>query len=91
MGFIVEDRKDLDFLPEGYGLNTYTRYRNNKDVSLNSYGEQFIQLCIASKLRVTNGRTRGDLQGLIFGFRKHFPIKRDTVPFSANFYEVFRP
>ena len=61
--FIVEDRKDLDFLSEGYELDTFTTHRNNEDVSLNSYGEQLIQLCIASKLRVLNGRTRGDLQG----------------------------
>ena len=58
--FIVEDRKDLNFLPE---VDTFTTHRNNKDVSLNSYGEQSIQLCIASKLGVLNGSTRGDLQG----------------------------
>ena len=61
--FIVEDRKDLDFLPEVYELDTFTTHRNNEDVFLNSYGEQLIQHCIASKLRVLNGRTRGDLQG----------------------------
>ena len=59
---MFEDRKDLDFLTEGYELDTFTTHRNNEDVSLNSYGEQLIQLCIASKLRVRNGRT-GDLQG----------------------------
>ena len=40
--FIVEDGKDLDFLPEGYELSTFTTHRNNEDVSLNSYGEQWI-------------------------------------------------
>ena len=63
MNFIADDRKDLYFLPEGYELDTFTTHRNNEDVSLNSYGEQLIQLCIPSKLRVLNGRTRGDLQG----------------------------
>ena len=69
--FIVEDRKDLDFLPEGYELDTFTTHRNNEDVSLNSYGEQLIQLCVASKLRVLNGRTREDLQGhfIYLGYR----------------------
>ena len=38
-------------------------HRNNEDISLNNYAEQLIQLCIASKLRVLNGRTRGNLQG----------------------------
>ena len=53
----------MDFLPEGYELDTFTTHRNNEEVSLNSYGEQLIQLSIASKLRVLNGRKRGDLQG----------------------------
>ena len=60
---IDKDRKDLNFLPEGYELNTFMTYRNNEGVSLNSYGEQLIQLCIASKLRVLNGRTRQYFQG----------------------------
>ena len=63
MDFIVEDRKDLDFLQERYELNTFSTHRNNKDASLNSCGEQLIQLCIVSKLRILNGRTRGDLEG----------------------------
>ena len=47
--FTADDRKDLDFLPEVYELDTFMKHRNNKDVSLNSYGEQLVQLCIASK------------------------------------------
>ena len=48
----VQDRKDLDFLPEGYELDTFTTHRSNENISINSYGEQMVQLCIASKLRV---------------------------------------
>ena len=44
-------------------MDTFTTHRYNEDVSLNSYGEQLIQLCIALKLKVLNGRTRVDLQG----------------------------
>ena len=54
--FIVENRKDLDLLLEGYELDTFTTHRNNEDVSLNNNGEQLIQLCIASKLRVLTKR-----------------------------------
>ena len=57
---MAEDRKDLDFLPEGYELDTFTTHRKNEDYS---YGEQLMQLCITSKLRVLNGSTRGNLQG----------------------------
>ena len=28
--FLVEDTKDLDFLPEGYELDTFTAHRNNE-------------------------------------------------------------
>ena len=66
MDLIVEDSKDLDFLSEGYKLDTFTRHRNKEDISLSSNGEQSIQLCIASNLRVVNSRRRGDLQW-------HFP------------------
>ena len=59
---MVEDRKDLEFLPKGYELDTFTAHRNNENVSLNNYVEELIQLCITSKLRVLNARTRGDLQ-----------------------------
>ena len=48
----VQDWKDLDFLPEGYELDTFTTHRSNENISINSYGEQMVQLCIASKLRV---------------------------------------
>ena len=45
--FKVEGRTDLDLPREGYELDTFTEHRNNKDISLNSYGKQLIQLCIA--------------------------------------------
>ena len=37
--FIAEDREDLNFLSEGYKLDTFTTHRNKKDVSINNYGE----------------------------------------------------
>ena len=61
--FVIEDERDLPFLPENYELNTHLTRRNNEDISINRYGEQLIDLCIASKLRILNGRTRGDFQG----------------------------
>ena len=85
-------------------MDTFTMHKNNEDVSLNRLGEQLIHLCITSILRVLNGRTRADLQVRFtylgyqgcstvdsFGFRKHFPNKLDTVPFSRNFHDIFRP
>ena len=94
----VQDRKDLNFLQEGYELDTFTTHRSNENFSLNSYGEQMIQLCIASKLRglilkdiLLTLDIRLQPSGLNFGFRKHFPNKLDTAPFSTNLYDIFRP
>ena len=57
------DARDLRFLSRDYELDTFTMSRNNKDVSINYFSQQLLKLCIAAKLRVLNGRTRGDLQG----------------------------
>ena len=73
---------------EGYELDTFTTHRNNKDVSLTSYGDQLIQLCIASKLRVLNGRTRGDLQGhfTYLGYQSCSTV--DLVLASENIFQT---
>ena len=86
--YMIDDRKDLHFLPEGYELDTFTTHRNNKDVSLTSYGDQLIQLCIASKLRVLNGRTRGDLQGhfTYLGYQGYSTV--DLVLASENIFQT---
>ena len=86
--FIVEDRKDLDFLPEGYELDTFKMHRNNDDVSLNSYGEQLVQLCRGSKLRVLNGRKRGDLQGNFTYLRYQGCSIVDLVLASENIFQT---
>ena len=61
--FVIEDERDLPYFPENYELYTHVTRRNNEDISVNMFGEQLIDLCIASKLRILNGRTRGDFQG----------------------------
>ena len=52
--FIIESENDLGYLPQ-----------DNQDISINEYGQQLLDLCIAAKLRIFNGRTRRDLQGYI--------------------------
>ena len=61
--FITEGEKDLNYLPQGYQLDCILSNRNNKDPSMNEYGRQLLDLCIETKLRVLNGRVRGDFQG----------------------------
>ena len=52
-------------MPQAYEIDSITSIRNNQDISINEYGQQLLDLCIAAKLRILNGRTRGDLQGHI--------------------------
>ena len=52
-------------MPKDYEIDSVTSIRNNQDISINDYGQQLLDLFIAAKLRILNGRTRGDLQGQI--------------------------
>ena len=40
--FVIEDERDLPFLPENYELDTHLTRRNNEDISINRFGEQLI-------------------------------------------------
>ena len=60
---MIEDTKDLSFLPGNYELELFTVSRNNENVSINYFGHQLLKLCIAAKLRILNGQTRWDRQG----------------------------
>ena len=53
----------MNYLPQDYELDTIRSVRNNQDTSVNEYGQQLLNLCIKTKLRISNGRTRGDLYG----------------------------
>ena len=63
--FIIESENELDYLPQDCEIDSITSIRKNQDISINEYGQQLLDLCIASKLRILNGRTRGDHQGHI--------------------------
>ncbi|CAG2193071.1 unnamed protein product [Mytilus edulis] len=52
----------LNLLPDDY-LGDSHIYRNSLDKVLNPHGKQLIDLCIASRLRILNGRFVGDLFG----------------------------
>ena len=63
--FIIESENDLAYLPQSYEIDSITSIKNNQDISINDNGRQLLDLCIAAKLRILNGRTGGDLQGHI--------------------------
>ena len=53
--YAIENEKDTIFLnlPDNYELDEFTRTR---DVHKNMYGEKLIDLAIATKMRILNGR-----------------------------------
>ena len=54
--FIIENEKDLNYLPREHELDTITLVRNNQGTLVNEYGQQLLQLCIETKLKILNGR-----------------------------------
>ena len=63
--FNIESENDLDYLPQDYEIDSITLIRNNQDILINQYGQQLLHFCIAVKLRILHGRTRGYHQGHI--------------------------
>ena len=50
-------------MPQDYEIDIITSVINNQDISINDYGQQLWDLCIAANLRIRNSRTKGDFQG----------------------------
>ena len=69
----------MTFLLGDYELDTLTVSRNNEHVSIIFFGRQLLELCIAVKLRILNGQTRGDLQGHLTYFGSPGCITVDLV------------
>ena len=61
----LKAKKNLAYLSQNYEIDSLTSVRKSQDISINDYGQQLLDLYIASKLRSLNGKTTGDLQGHI--------------------------
>ena len=54
----------MNCVSRDYELDTMRSIRNNQDTPVNEYGQQLLDLCIETKLRILNNRRRGgDLHG----------------------------
>ena len=85
--FISESEADKAFLnlSDEYEIDKITSSRNNQDIHINSYGENLIDLCISTRMRILNGRTLGDLQGKFTYFGYNGVSTIDYVLASENF------
>lgn len=48
---------------DAYIIDTAVGQRHSRDNTVDSRGKDLLELCIANKLRITNGRTFGDAHG----------------------------
>ncbi|CAG2236161.1 unnamed protein product [Mytilus edulis] len=67
--FIENDDPDLfnihsqNILPQNYDVDQFLKRRNNQDKILNAQGNNLLELCLSSRLRILNGRYIGDSLG----------------------------
>lgn len=62
--FILNDTNDIHLpMYDNYNSDIIQEKRYSYDTKVDSRGKQLLDLCIASKLRILNGRTWGDLNG----------------------------
>ena len=67
--FIERDCQDFLVIPDTYNLDKNWPKRNNADYTVNKLGGEILQLCIANKLRILNGRVTGDLDGKLTSYQ----------------------
>ena len=86
----------LDILPTDY-IHDYYLNRNSIDTIFNSQGQQLLDLCIASQLRILNGRFLGDALGNMTCFK---PNGASTVDYAlasvglmkaVNYFQTLNP
>jgi hypothetical protein len=58
----INDYDGVDLLPPDYVTDTELK-RVNQDCIINSHGENMLDLCLSSRLRILNGRFLGDSLG----------------------------
>jgi hypothetical protein len=59
----INDTDHINLLPETYTNDIKLKSRNNSDKEINEQGNNLIDLCIETKLRILNGRIDGDSLG----------------------------
>ena len=53
-GLINGDENDKNYLPQGYDLDTIKYVSNNEDISVNEYSQHWLDLCIATNMKILN-------------------------------------
>lgn len=97
----IENESDFkdslsNFLPDNYTTD-FNIHRNSMDKVFNTQGQSLIDLCIASQLRVLNGRFVGDLFGNVTCYKSYgastvdYCLANMDLINNVNFFQVFEP
>ena len=84
--FISNDEKDNTPLFEDYVPDSYIKTRVSQDRVLCDRGKQLIDMCIAYKLRIANGRALGDSMGKFTCYKYNGNSVVDYCLLSENLY-----
>lgn len=67
--FIVNDNVSHIPVSDTYQRDTNIDFRNSQDHVIDTRGRELLELCIESQLRILNGRTFGDSQGMFTSYK----------------------
>lgn len=84
--FIADDMSLIDILPSAYPYDIVHNYRHSvKPCAVtDSFGNQLLDLCIASQMRILNGRSLGDTYGKCTSYQWNGSAIVDYCLASAN-------
>ena len=85
--FIENDSDQYIPLPHDYELDMLMKKRHNVDKIANSHGQNLINLCIASRMRILNGRTPGDFVGRLTCYNQQGASSVDYILCHDSFIQ----
>ena len=91
--YIASDDARFNQTPAGYTSDTFVVPRQNRDRTHNAHKDKLLDICIASGLRILNGRTMGDCFGELTCHRKNGSSAIDlclVAPDILNKVEFFK-
>ena len=84
LDFIQNDDSSYIPLSEKYLQDTFLECRNSQDKHIDARGRDLLDFCIESQMRILNGRTFGDTQGMFTSYKYNGNSVVDYMMASEN-------
>ena len=85
--FVENDDREHLPLPYAYTPDHYGKHRQNRDKTVNNYGEWLINTCISTNLCTLNGRCCGDVLGNYTCYRKNSVSTLDYILSTKSLFQ----